>query len=396
MNATHTEAIVIGAGVIGSAVAYELCRTGVQTVLLERGAPNRESSGTTAGNIHIQAIHSLRPGQRVPSDFTRFLPLQRAASQLWDTLEAELDADLELRRAGGFMVAETPEQAAHLRAKWELEQRVGIISTIMGGDAARAELPLLSSSVLAATYCAADGYANPLKVGPAYLAVAQRLGLALHCFTPVAQIQRIGEVYRVQAGNGVWEAPLVVNASGAWLDGVCRLAGIALRMAPCTLQMHATERTGPRLRYLIQHIGEGMSVKQVAAGNILIGGGWPGADLDLERRSQANVQSLFGNLRQAQRVLPFLGTLRLLRVWAGPFATTPDELPVIGEVPEHPGFLVIGGAYGFTLAPLWGKVLCELALGHAPRVDLSGLGPERLLGRIGAAERRENTEMPVR
>jgi glycine/D-amino acid oxidase-like deaminating enzyme len=381
MSATGAEAIVIGAGVIGSATAYELSRAGVRTVLLERGAPNRESSGTTAGNIHIQAIHSLRPGQRVPSDFTRFLPLQRTASGLWDTLEAELDADLEVRRVGGFMVAETLEQAAHLRAKWELEQRVGIASTIMDGDAARAELPLLSGSVLAATYCAEDGYANPLKVGPAYLTAARRHGLMLHCFAPVIGIRRAGAVYRVQAGDGTWEAPIVVNASGAWLDQVCRLAGIDLRMEPCALQMHATERTAPRLRYLIQHIGEGLSVKQVAAGNILIGGGWPGAALDLEGRSPAGVASMFGNLWQARRILPFLGTLRLLRVWAGPFATTPDELPVIGEVPGHPGLLVIGGSYGFTLAPLWGKILCELALGRAPRVDLSGLGPERLLGR---------------
>ena len=109
-------------------------------MVLERGAPNRESSGTTAGNIHIQAIHPLRPGQAVPADARRFLPLQRAASSLWDTLESELDAGIELRRAGGFMVAETPEQAAHLRQKWELEAQVGIDSTLLTGVEARAVL----------------------------------------------------------------------------------------------------------------------------------------------------------------------------------------------------------------------------------------------------------------
>lgn len=377
-DAQHAEVIVIGGGVVGSAAAYALCREGVRTVLLERAVPNRESSGTTAGNIHIQAIHAFRPGQDVPTDFTRFLPLQSAASRLWETLEAELEANLELRRAGGFMVAESEEQVAHLRRKWELEQRVGIRSTIMDASTARSALPLLSHRVAAASYCAEDGYANPLKVGPAYLRAAQRLGLRLHHQAPVEQIERRDGVYTLHAGGRRWRAPVVINASGAWLDRVCRMAGIELRMAPTALHMQVTERTGPVLPYLIQHIGEGLSVKQVVAGNILIGGGWP-ATFDPSGRSQTFSTSLFGNLRQAQRILPFLSGLRLLRAWAGPFATTPDELPVIGEVPGSPGFLVTGGSYGFTLAPLWGTVLCALALGRPPQVDLSGLEPDRLV-----------------
>ena len=68
VGAHHADVIVIGAGVVGSAAAYELCRAGARTMLLERTVPNRESSGTTAGNIHIQAIHALRPGQDVPID----------------------------------------------------------------------------------------------------------------------------------------------------------------------------------------------------------------------------------------------------------------------------------------------------------------------------------------
>jgi sarcosine oxidase subunit beta len=298
-----------------------------------------------------------------------------------------LDASIELRRAGGFMVAETPEQAVHLREKWTLEARVGIDSTLMTGTEARIALPYLSETVLAATYCSEDGYANPLKVGPAYLAAAQRLGLVLECFTDVTAIRREGGAYRVEASGRAWRAPVVVNATGAWLDQVARLAGIGLRMAPCSLQMHATVRVRPILQHLIQHIGEGLSVKQVTAGNILIGGGWPARPLDLDARTQASIPSLFGNVSLAQRILPFLKDVRILRVWGGPFAPTPDELPVIGEVPGHPGFLVVGGSYAFTLAPLWGKVLCVLALGKPSDVDLQGLGPERLL-QAAAGERR--------
>jgi len=372
------DVVVIGGGVVGAAAAYELSRAGARVVLLERGAANRESSGATAGNIHIQAIHPSRPAQQFPADFTRFLPLQREASRLWDTLEAELESSLELRRGGGYMVAETPGQVEHLRAKHELEARVGIESYLLDGDTARAEMPLLGPTVLGATYCPADGYANPLLVTPAYVQAAERRGTSVHRFTAATMIRRDGDTYCVCSGDRSWLAPVVINASGAWLHQVARLVGISLRMTPCALQMHVTVRTHPVMQHLIQHIGEGLSVKQVTAGNILIGGGWP-AVLNLAGRSPVSIRSMFDNLQLARRVLPFLGQLRLLRMWAGPLATTPDEIPVIGEIPGYPGFLVVGGTYAFTLAPLWGKVLCELALGGAPRVDLSGLGPDRLL-----------------
>jgi sarcosine oxidase subunit beta len=143
--------------------------------------------------------------------------------------------------------------------------------------------------------------------------------------------------------------------------------------------MQATVRVPPLMHHLVEHIGEGLSVKQVSAGNILVGGGWPAATLDLSGRSAISLRSMFGNLELAQRILPFLTSTRILRAWAGPLAATPDELPVIGEVPGFPGFFVAGGTYAFTLAPLWAEVLRDLAIGASPAVDLSGLGPERLM-----------------
>ena len=240
--------------------------------------------------------------------------------------------------------------------------------------------------MLAATYCAEDGYANPLKVGPAYLSAALRMGLVLECFTEVTAIPREGGIYRVEASGKTWQAPVVVNATGAWLDRVAALAGIGLRMAPCSLQMHATVRLPPMppasdpayWRGSVRETGDGRQRSyrwRLAA-----------RTLDLATRTQASIPSLLGNVSLAQRILPFLQRGADPRVWGGPFAPTPDELPVIGEVPGYPGFLVVGGSYAFTLAPLWGKVLCALALGRLPGVDLQGLGPERLL-RAADAER---------
>ncbi|MEV4549146.1 NAD(P)/FAD-dependent oxidoreductase [Nonomuraea wenchangensis] len=376
---TTADVVIIGAGVLGASAASRLARDGHRVVVLERGAPGREGSGTTAGNLHVQAVHTRRPGQAVPLDSARFTPLQRAASDLWQDVEDDLDASVELRRSGGFTVAETPAQVRELHDKQAWEDAAGITTEILDGDAARAALPQLGPSVAAATWCPLDGYANPLKVTPAYLADAVRHGAELVPFAPVTGVARDGGGWRVTAGARQVLAPVVIDVAGPWLHRIAALAGITLDLAPVAIQMHATVRSPAGLPHLVQHIGEGLSVKQVSAGNLLVGGGWPARRLDLDGRSDAGVDSMVGNMALAVRILPFVRGLRLLRAWAGPLAATPDEMPVIGEVPGSPGFLVAGGTYAFTFAPLWAETLRRLVAGAEPPVNISDLGPERLM-----------------
>ncbi|MEU5884384.1 FAD-dependent oxidoreductase [Spirillospora sp. NPDC047279] len=380
MSAETADVVVIGAGVLGAAAAFHLARAGHDVAVVDRGAPGREGSGTTAGNLHVQAVHTRRPGQDVPLDSARFLPLQRAASDRWETVEAELETSVELRRSGGFTIAETPAQRAELIAKHAWEERAGLRTEVLDGDTARAELPLLGPTVTAATWCPLDGYANPLLATPAYLDAAVRHGARLHPFRRVHAVERSGSGWRVRAGDLTVDAAKVVNVAGPWIAEVAALAGLRLHMTPVAIQMHLTVRLPGTLRHLVQHIGEGLSVKQVSAGNLLIGGGWPALRLEPEGRSPVSMASVLGNLTQAARILPFVRGLRLLRAWAGPLAATPDEMPVIGEVPGAPGFLVGGGTYAFTFAPLWGETLRCLVEGAPAPVEIGDLGPGRLAG----------------
>ncbi|MFD6100056.1 NAD(P)/FAD-dependent oxidoreductase [Nocardiopsis flavescens] len=380
------DAVVVGAGVLGAATALELAEAGLSVLVLDRGAPNREGSGTTAGNLHIQAVHTRRPGQAVPLDSEGLLPAQKAADGLWAQAEERLDADLEVRRNGGFMVAETAEQRQELRTKHVWERRAGLETELLDGDAARAALPLLGPTVTAATWCPHDGYANPLKAAPAYLAAAGRRGARVEAFTPVTGLERRGAAWRVRTPRGHHDTPVVVNTAGPWISDVGALAGVDLRMSPVAIQMHVTVRERPVLHHLVQHIGEGMSVKQVTAGNLLLGGGWPARRMDLDGRSSAGVAGLAGNVAQAARILPFLARLRLLRMWAGPLAATPDEMPVIGPVPGREGLYVAGGTYAFTFAPLWGETLGRMIRGQSPRIDVSAFAPDRLTAPAGGAD----------
>jgi sarcosine oxidase subunit beta len=242
-------------------------------------------------------------------------------------------------------------------------------------------LPALGPTVQAATWCPEDGYANPLLTTPAYLTAAERHGAAIHAHTAVHGIARTRDGWRLAAGTDTIDCAAVVNTAGPWLGEITALAGVALAMAPLAIQMHATVRMPPVLPHLVQHIGEGLSVKQVTSGTVLVGGGWPSATLAAPGgRTGISMASLLGNIAQAVRILPMLASLRLLRAWAGPLAATPDEMPVIGAVPELPDFYVAGGTYAFTFAPLWAKTLADLVT-RQPRlpVDISGLEPDRLV-----------------
>jgi sarcosine oxidase, subunit beta len=381
------DVLIVGAGILGAATAYHLAAAGHTVAVLERGAVNREGSGTTAGNLHIQAIHARRPGQAVPVDIGRLLPLQVRASQYWNTIEDELEQSVELRRGGGFMIAETPGEVAELHRKHALESAAGLPTELMDGDTARTMLPLLSREVVLADWCGADGYANPLLVTNAYLDAAARLGAVIHPFSPVTAVTRQPTGYVVTAGQQQWSAPVLVNLAGPWISTVAALSGIEMAMNPVAIQMHITVRVPPVMDGVVQHIGHGLSVKQVAAGQILVGGGWPAQTLNLDGRSVPSVASLRGNFALAVRILPFLSELRLLRMWAGPLAATPDEMPVIGAVPGWPGYFLAGGTYAFTLAPLWARCLTALIEGRDPPVSLEGLGPDRLLTTASTSDR---------
>jgi len=373
------DVVVVGAGILGAATAFELSKVGLKVAVIEQGAINRAGSGATAGNLHIQAVHRKRPQQEIPLDQFRFLPLQLAASRLWDAVESELESDIEMRRVGGITVAESEADVIEILDKRQVEIDLGIPGEILDPAQLRDFEPLLGPHIKMAEFCPLDGYVNPLKITPAWLRAGVRRGVNVNPFTPVSSISREGGGWRVTSNSESWSAEKVVLVVGPWMTQLLKLVGVQIRMNPVAIQMHLTERAPPTMRYLVQHIGQGLSVKQVTSGQILIGGGWPAKSLNLGGVSPVSFDSVVGNLQLATKVLPFLEHHRLLRSWTGALGATADEMPVIGEIQETPGIFIAGGTYSFTFAPLWAKILMQLITNQNPELSIKGLEPERLI-----------------
>jgi glycine/D-amino acid oxidase-like deaminating enzyme len=349
------DVLIIGGGIAGVSLADQLARAGVDVVLLERGELNREASGTNAGSMHLQiAIHQFIGGMDAPGEADRLQEetrLAAEAAELWRRLDDELGLDFHV--TGGLMVAETEEQLQLLRDKQPLEAAAGLETHVLEGAELRAFAPYLSERVIGGTYCPAEGHVNPLI---AVERLARRSGAEIVTNTEVTAIE---PGFRVHTSAGTYEAERVVNAAGAWAT---RFQPLPMRAMG--LHVNVTEPRARLLEPMIQHIGRRLTLKQAYNGTFIIGGGWPSREAP--GRWTTTWESAAGNAAVAIDVVPALRDVRLLRTWSGVIAWTDDVSPLLGES-EVPGlYTIVVGSSGYTLSPLFARMLAEQIVSGTP------------------------------
>ncbi|MCW5254495.1 MULTISPECIES: NAD(P)/FAD-dependent oxidoreductase [unclassified Streptomyces] len=390
MNDTYDVA-VIGGGLLGCATAYYLARAGAGVLLLEKDQIGRHASGQNAGSLHFQLEYRMiEQGRKAAREAARALPLHLDAITAWRDLPQEIGEDCGVVQNGGLMLAETPHQIGLLTEKAELERSLGLDVTLLEGPALREHAPYLSTKVTAAAYMPHEGKANPRLVTPALARAAAARGAEIRVRSPLTELIRGAGRWRLGCADGFRaRAQTVVIAAGVWTDQVAGMADVRLPVTPVALQMLATARTAPFLPHLVQHVGRRLSLKQTSEGNVLIGGGWPSAFVIREGRTDVDSppglrhSSIIGNL-DAASVIPGIRPLPVLRAWSGTTTLTPDQLPLIGEVPRRPGLYAATGGSAFTLGPTYARLLSETILTGTASLPLGPYSPARF-GFLNAA-----------
>lgn len=362
----EVDVVVIGGGLLGSALSYYLAVEGVEVLLLERGELNREASGTNAGSFHFQiALHQLTASNS-GEDEKRLLSevkLQLDAARLWAELEKELNADLGVHTTGGLMVAESKEELQVLRDKQRIEEMAGLETHVLTGSEMINFAPYLSHHLTGIAYCPQEGHANPLIVAPIYAARAHERGAQVRIHAPVESIEILNghSPYRfaVKTPSGIIRCRRVVDAAGAWATDVAAMVGLRLPMGLEGLHVNVTEPHEHFLKPMVQHIGKRLTLKQTSNNTFIIGGGWPARKENYPARYSNIWDSAAGNIAIAVRVLPVLQEVKLVRTWAGIWAYTKDFAPIVGESSIVPGFHVVMAPTGFTLGPMVAKLLAE-------------------------------------
>ncbi|MEM8856242.1 MAG: FAD-binding oxidoreductase [Pseudomonadota bacterium] len=365
-----TDVLVVGGGLTGCLSALMLADEGVDALLIDAGVLNGRASGANAGSIHLQIPFPefVSLGENWARQFAEVLPMMRDSVGLWREVAARLGVDIELKSTGGLLVARTDEQMRQVRAKAAIEQAAGIPITLLDRDEVSSLAPYICKGMIGGALCPLEGKANPLIAGPAIAAAIRTHGLEVREGCTLTGLERAGARWRAQTTGGVIEARAIVNAAGADAGRLAAMAGLDLEIEGWPIQATVTERVAPMVDHLVYSAAGKLTLKQLANGTMVIGGGWPSARQG-DGGLGVNPFSLAANMKAAADVVPAMAGARAVRTWPAIVNGTADWRPVIGEVSGRQGFfMALFPWMGFTAAPITARTVADLVVGRVPPI----------------------------
>jgi len=346
------DVIIIGAGIVGSSTAYYLAKAGHQVTLIDRRKP------VAGGSASQACAGGVRQQGRTPVE----IPLAIYSINLWTTLEAELDDDLEYRQDGMTVVTGDEKQIPLLADRVRQEQAQGLEIRLVQNSELHSLIPGLSPDMLAGSYCPTDGHANPMRAVNAFVTAAQRQGVRTiwDCAAEGVVVEN-DRLMAVRTNQGDLACRHAVLAAGYWSRAITATAGIELPFQAIPLQMMVTARRPHKLDQVLAWAGNGISLKQMPTGGFVIGGGWPGIGNPQTYHTRLMPGSMAKSARTTVGLYPSLAGIPVLRAWAGIEAFCEDEMQVIGPAPGVDGLIVAAGfsGHGFAIGPGVGTLIAD-------------------------------------
>jgi len=220
----------------------------------------------------------------------------------------------------------------------------------------------------------------------AFRAKAIQLGQEIREETRVGAVRRAGGLWEVETDRGQIEAPILVNCAGAWADRIAAQLGEPVSLEVLAPMLTVTAPMPAFMRSVAGGAERILSIKQLANGTVIIGGGYRGvADRDTEA-TELDYAKLAFNARIAIHMFPTLAGARVVRSWAGIEARMPDGMPVIGpSTTEEGAYHAFGfSAHGFSLGPAVGAVMAELVATGATNMPIDAFRIDRFGAKAGA------------
>jgi octopine oxidase subunit B len=336
---TRYDAIVIGGGLVGSAIAYGLAREGLSVVLLDEGDVAYRASRGNFGLVWVQS-----KGDGAP----HYQRWTRGSADQWPALAAEL-----LERTGISVGHERPGGVhlclgeAEFEARRAMMERMRLQSGNFGFDYRMLDrcelsdmLPGLGPSVTGASWTPYDGHANPLHLLHAlHKGFVDRRGRYVPN-TTVTEANAMPGDFRIFTGEGEIGAPKVVLAAGLGNARLAPLLGLNAPVRPQRGQILVTERARRVLPMPTT------TIRQTIEGGIMMGDSQE--DVGFDTGQQPAVMQAIA--RRAVLTFPWLRNLQIVRAWAALRVMPPDGLPIYDQSERFPGALTANCHSGVTLA----------------------------------------------
>jgi sarcosine oxidase subunit beta len=376
---SSADAVIVGAGCIGTSIAYHLTLGGMKPLVLEKEkVAGNGSTGHCAGGVRHQFSRAVN------------VQVSKLSIEAFARMNDELEYEGELYWPVGYLFClKDPAQWEAFRSQAAMQRQLGVaVEELSPGDIARRFPLLFTDDLVGGTFCGSDGLADPHAVTAAYFAAAKRRGAVFEFDCEVTGVSVDGgRVRAVSTAQGEIATPVVVNAAGPFAAGVAAMAGFDLPVQPVRRQIFTTQPLDwlPQDFPMVVDMSSGVYMHR-ESGGLLLGL----ADKDEPPSFNTNVDFDFRDrvfLLGMER-LPRLEEAEYRAGWGGLYEVSPDQNAILGPAPGVGGFFLANGfsGHGFMHAPGVGMLLADWITVGRPRIDVSELTAERLDRGAGVPE----------
>lgn len=366
----RADVVIIGGGIVGSSIAWHLIEAGCKDVLvLERETQQgKGSTGKSMGGVRAQFSTEVN------------IRMSMYSIPFYASFDERLGFPAGYRSQGYLFLATRPAHLDYLKANQERQRALGLTTaSMLSNRQISTHFPQLrTDDVLGGAFCSTDGFVDPYSAMIGFMSSACNNGARIWKNTEVTAIgQDAHGICTVETRSGTVATRSVVNAAGAWSAAVAKLVNLDLPVEPLRRMLLPTEPFAdfPHAAPMIIDMTNGFHFRPESLGFLLA---W--ADPQESRTFNTNFDPGFVEkvLTLAAERVPCFENLAInpKRGWAGLYEMTPDHHPILGAVPEVPGFFLANGfsGHGVMHAPATGKILSDLILkGTTDLIDASQL-----------------------
>ena len=375
------DVVIAGGGCMGCSVAWHLAQRGItNVVLLERELQLATgSTGKNAGGFRHQFSNSAN------------IELSIESIALMKNFEEIVGTPIDFHQDGYLFLLSKAAQVDIFKKNVALQQKHGVDVRFVSNDEARELSPGIDlTGVKGATFCPADGVADPNGVTMGFAKGAQAKGVEIVRDCEVTGAKLAGNrVTLVRTSKGDIATPIFINAAGPWAKSIGRFLGVDVPVEPERRHIFIASAPGggswdeprnagrvPRSKILVIDFDSTFYFHR-EGGGLLFGMGdpeeRPGFDITVRWDFLPKV------IEVAMRRLPALTDAAVSHAWAGLYEMTPDHNPIIGPSADVEGFYTIAGfsGHGFQHAPAAGRILADMIAGRDPNFDVSPFDLDR-------------------
>lgn len=361
--ANRYDVIIIGGGIMGCCTAFELAGRGMNVALLEKQTIGAGPTGKSSAIIRQHYSNELTAR------------MAKYSLDVFQNFEEIVGDECGFTQTG-FLLLVDAEDKAGLEANVALQRKVGIDARLLDTAETVALMPgIKTADLLAAAYEPESGYADPYLTVNAYARAARRRGATIAQNTEVTGIRMAGGAVQGVDTTGVaYDAPVVLNCTGAWGAQVARLAGVDVPIDSCRVQVSTFRRpVGEEAPHPVVADFKNAVYFRPETGNLtlvgLIDPEEANAVVDPDRFRQGLDDDFV--LESGQRLVnryPAMEQGESMGGYASLYAITPDWHPIMDELPPGSGLYVCSGfsGHGFKLGPAVGKMLADMVTGADP------------------------------